>query len=86
MGNKVYLIQQIKNILQKEFAMTDEGEIHYILENATLRNRLEAWSILHQQKYFTSKLEEYNMLNCNHSSTPMPSCLRLSKDGFNPTT
>jgi len=52
--------------------MIDEGDIHYILGNVVLRNRKEHWTILHQQPYLTTKFEEYNILNCNSLSTPMP--------------
>ena len=76
----VHLIQQVKDILHKEFDMSDEGEIHYILGNAIIRNRTQGWIILHQQKYLTNKLQEFNMLNCNPLSTPMQSGIRLSKD------
>ena len=37
----VHLIQQVKDILHKEFDMSDEGEIHYILGNAIRRNRTQ---------------------------------------------
>lgn len=48
--------------------------------HAILRNRIERWTIIHQQKYLTSKLKEYNMLNCKSLSTPMQSGIRLSKE------
>ena len=76
----VHLIQQVKDILHKKFDMSDEREIHYIFGNAIIRNQIQGWIILHQQKYLTNKLQEFNMLNCNPLSTPMQSGIRLSKD------
>lgn len=81
-SNKAALIQQIKDIMQQEFDMSDEGEIHYTIGNAIIRNRQEGWLILHQQNYLTSKLQEFNMLNCNPLSTPMQSGVRLSKEDY----
>jgi hypothetical protein len=37
-SNNTTLIQQVKDILQHEFDMFDEGEIHYTLGNAITRN------------------------------------------------
>jgi len=78
-NNKPSLIQLIKNILQQEFDMSDEGEIHYTLGNAIVRNRQKDWTIIHQQKYLTNKLQEFHMLNCNPLSTPMQSGIHLSQ-------
>ena len=80
MSNQLTLIQNLKAILQMEFDMSDEGDLHYTLGNAILRNRIEGWTIIHQQKYLTSKLQDYNMLNCNSVSTPMQSGTHLSKE------
>jgi len=63
--NKPSLIQLIKNILQQEFDIPDEREIHYTLGNTIVRNRPESWTIIHQQKYLTNKLQEFDLLNCN---------------------
>ncbi|KAG0600943.1 hypothetical protein M758_11G072600, partial [Ceratodon purpureus] len=60
--------------------MSDEGELHFTLGNAILRNRSEGWTFIHQQKYLTSKLEEFNMLNSKSISTPMQSGLPISKE------
>lgn len=37
-SNTLTLIEQIKFILQQEFNMSDDGEIHYTLGNAILHN------------------------------------------------
>lgn len=57
-SNKLSLACQMKAIMQKEFEMADEGEIHYTLGNAIIRNRGQGWIYLHQEKYLTSKLVE----------------------------
>ena len=79
-SNKVALIQQIKDIMQQEFDMSDEGKIHYNIGNAIIKNRQEGWLNLHQQNYLTSKLQEFSMLNCKHLSTPMQLGVSLSKE------
>jgi hypothetical protein len=40
-NNTLPLIEQIKFILQQEFKMLDDGEIHYTLGNAILHNHQE---------------------------------------------
>jgi len=40
-SNHLSLIHKIIEILHIAFEMTDEGEIHYILENSIVRNRQE---------------------------------------------
>lgn len=65
--------------------MSDEGEICYTIGNAIIKNLQEGWLILHQHKYLTSKLQEFNMLNYNPSSTPMQSSVRLSKENSTTT-
>lgn len=60
--------------------MSDDGEIHYVLGNTIVRNQQERWLMIHQQNYLISKLEEYNMLNCNPIRTPMSPAVRLNKD------
>lgn len=62
--------------------MLDEGDLHYTLGNAILRNRSEGWTIIHQQKYLTSKLKEYKMLDCDPINTPMQSGIHLYKEEF----
>lgn len=71
--------------MQQEFKMYDNGEIYYIIGNAIIRNRQKGWLILHQQKYLTSNLQEFNKLNYNTSSTPMQCGVCLSKED-SPTT
>lgn len=81
-SNKLSLIQDLKSTLHNQFEMTDDGELHYTLGNAIIRNRQEGCLIMHQEKYLLSKLKEYNMLTCNSLPTPMSPGLRLSK--YNP--
>lgn len=80
MSNQLNLIHGIKAILQMKFDMSDEGDLRYTLGNAIIRNRIEGWTIIHEQEYLTSKLQQYNMLNCNSVSLPMQSRTHLSKE------
>jgi hypothetical protein len=60
--------------------MSDEGELHFTLGNAIIRNKFEGWIFIHQQKYLLFKLIEYNMLDYKSISIPMESGIRLSKE------
>jgi len=40
-------VQKVKDILQHEFDISNEGEIHYTLGNAITRNWQVGWTILH---------------------------------------
>jgi len=51
--------------------MFDKGKLHYTLGNSIIRNKIEGWTFIHQEKYLTNKLLEYNMMNCNLLSTPI---------------
>ena len=69
-SNQLTFILNIKTLLQQEFDMSDEGELHFTLGNAIIRNRSEGWTFIHQQNYPISKLTEYNMSDCKSISTP----------------
>ena len=79
-SNQLTFILNIKTLLQQKFDMSDEGELHFTLGNAIIRNKSEGWTFIHQQKYLISKLTEYNMLDYKSISTPMESGIRLSKE------
>ena len=79
-SNQLTFILNIKTLLQQEIDMSDEGELHFTLGNAIIRNKSEGWTFIHQQKYLISKLTEYNMLDSKSISTPMESGIRLSKE------
>ncbi len=68
-----------KFILQQEFDMLDDGEIHYTLGNAILHNHKKGWTILHQEWYPISKLRKIHMFNCNSLKTPKQSRTWLNK-------
>jgi len=48
-NNTLTLIKQTKFILQQEFDMLDDEEIHYTLGNAIFHNHQKGWTILHQE-------------------------------------
>ncbi len=70
-SNTLTLIEQTKFILQQEFDMLDDGKIHCTLGNAILHNHKKGWTILHQESYLISKLQEFHMFNGNSLNTPM---------------
>uniref|UniRef100_A0A251TCA0 Putative copia protein n=1 Tax=Helianthus annuus TaxID=4232 RepID=A0A251TCA0_HELAN len=70
-------IESFKELMKKEFEMTDMGILHYFLgmevsfDNGNI--------ILTQQQYAKSLLSKFNMMNCSGISTPMEYGLRLTK-------
>jgi hypothetical protein len=50
------------------------------LRNAIKRGQQDRCITLHQQKYLTYKLQEFNMSNCNILNKPMPSSVHLNKE------
>jgi hypothetical protein len=62
--------------------MLDDGKIHYTLGNGILHNHKKGWTILHQEWYLVSKLQEFHMFNCNSFSTPMQPKTQLSTNDF----
>ncbi len=50
-NNQLHFIHLINSILLHKFEMFIEGELHYTIGNATIRNYEEGWIILHQTKY-----------------------------------
>jgi hypothetical protein len=51
LDNQIHFIHLINSILFRKFEMFIEGELHYTIGSATIRNYEEGWIILHQTKY-----------------------------------
>ncbi len=65
------IYQTNQNHFTKRIWNVKWSEIHYTFNNVILRNCQESWVILHQTTYLTSKLEEFQMSNCNPFFAPM---------------
>ncbi|GJS59949.1 ribonuclease H-like domain-containing protein [Tanacetum coccineum] len=69
------LLQQIVDSLQKEFDMTDLGELNYFLGISTVHHPTGLF--LSQKKYARQLLERAHMVNCNPSRTPIDTDSKL---------
>lgn len=61
MSNQLTFILNIKTLLQQEFDMSDEGELHFTLGNAIIRNKSEGWTFYSSAKisYFQTHGVQY---------------------------
>ena len=72
-------MQQVKQLLQSRFLMTDMGELHYCLGIAityTVGESIE----LHQKQYIEKMLKKYQLEDVKPVSTPADPNVRLRKD------
>ena len=72
-------IETIKKTLSKEFKMTDEGNLSYILGINVTRDRNHRTIHLNQPRYIDLLLERFNMTDANPSSTPSDVNVKLQK-------
>lgn len=79
-SNYLDLIFELKELLDKKFAMFHEGDINYCLGIQIIQNRKVSWVILLQEKYLIKVLHNFNMMNYILFLTPMKSNMKLSKD------
>ena len=80
-GSSQHAISALISSLNTKFSFTDLGPLHYIL-GIEAKNTKEGGLLLCQSKYITDLLAKANMIDCKPTATPMPSGLKLSKDGF----
>ena len=75
----LHLIYELKSTTEKEFEMTYEGDINFCLGIQIIRNRIEGWMMLLQEKYLRVILQRFNMENCHAIATPMEAGSTLSQ-------
>ena len=72
-------MQQVKQLLQSRFMMTDMGELHYCLGIAIIYTVGESIE-LHQKQYIEKTLKKYHLEDVKPVSTPADPNVRLRKD------
>jgi hypothetical protein len=77
-------LNHVIELLNREFAMTDLGDIHHFLGINV--HRTPAGLFLSQQQYTLELLERANMLNCNPISTPLDTKSKLSAHDGRPVS
>lgn len=76
-GSKLNTIQEVKNIMAKNFRMDDRGELKWFL--GIDFSRTDDGYIMSQERYINNLLEKFNMSNCNAVSTPAVQGVTLQK-------
>ncbi|KAK2426061.1 putative mitochondrial protein [Trifolium repens] len=71
-------IERLKFQMNKEFDMTDLGNLNYFL--GLEFTETSKGLVIHQRKYITDILKRFNMMNCNPANSPMEANLKLNND------
>nr|KYP75184.1 Retrovirus-related Pol polyprotein from transposon TNT 1-94 [Cajanus cajan] len=79
MGNEVGLVRNFKEVMMKEFEMTDLGSMSYFLGLEVEQTRTGIF--VSQRRYAEEVLKNASMMECNPVSTPMEPGTKLSKFG-----
>ena len=82
-SNDKSMLDKEKHDLSKRFAVTDQGEAHYLLGMSIKRNRSEGTMFLSQPKYVENVLKRFGMESCNPVSTPLEVGVKFSKNEEN---
>lgn len=73
------MIQIIKNLLHKEFEMTDIGKINTYLGVHIEQDEKKGTITLSQTRYLQNVLKKFEMNDCKSAATPMEKGLNLAK-------
>jgi len=76
-GNNVELIEAFKEVIEKEFKMTDLGLMKYFLGLEVVQGKDDIF--VSQDRYAEEVLKKFKMTSCNPVSTPMEPGTKLSK-------
>ena len=71
-SNDINMLNAEKELLCKNFEMTDQGEIHFVLGMTFNRDRETQTLYINQHKYLESMLERFVMTNCKPIATLSP--------------
>jgi hypothetical protein len=77
-GNNMKEIESFTHDLEKEFEMTNLGEMKYFL-GIEIEQKTDS-IFISQQKYTTNILKKFKMLNCKRVDTPLAMNTKLSKE------
>lgn len=75
-GSNMLEINKVKQLLMKQFEMTDMGQLSYFL--GIDFKETEAGVVMHQSKYAVDLLVKFHMSNCNLVATPDETGLMMS--------
>ena len=70
LANNVIQLKWLKSEFEKEFVMSNLGELHYCLEVEFKRNRETHTIIMNQKSYIETILKRFNMEECKLVGTP----------------
>jgi len=76
-GNNAELIEAFKEVMKKEFEMTDLGLMKYFLGLEVIQGKDGIF--VSQERYVEDVLKKFKMTSCNPVSTPMEPSTKLSK-------
>ena len=77
--NTLKKMDWLKAKLEKEYEMSDLGELHYCLGVEFARDRAKKTITMSQRKYIEGVLKRFNMEDCKPIGTPLESNLKLMK-------
>ncbi|KAG9446373.1 hypothetical protein H6P81_012501 [Aristolochia fimbriata] len=78
-GDSVSMIQEFREAMVCDFAMTDMGLMSYFLGLEVVQT--QEGIFVSQQKYARDILKRFKMLDCNSIRTPMEERIKLTKEG-----
>ena len=76
-GNNAELIEAFKEVMKKEFEMTDLGLTKYFLGLEVIQGKNDIF--VSQERYAEEVLKKFKITSCNPVSTPMEPGIKLSK-------
>jgi len=74
-GSDVNKIEAFKSQMMREFEMSDLGKLTYFLGMEFIE--VAEGLVMHQMKYASDILKRFNMMNCNSSSSPAETNMKL---------
>ena len=71
-------LMEFKAKLEKEFDMSDLGELHFFLGVQMERNRIACTLTMHQESYIEGVLSRFSMEECKPLATPQATLVKPS--------
>ena len=79
LASDVDMINELKASLEREFEMSDLGELHFFLGVHFERDRRSRTITMHQRSYIETILERFGMADCKPIATPLDAKTPLPK-------
>jgi hypothetical protein len=80
-SNAIFLLQQMKKILEFEIEMTNLKYIHFYIGIQMIRNQEDGWIRMSLKKYLLEILHKFGMTYCKLICTLVEINAKLNKDG-----